>query len=139
MLYDVVYSGWPKFPKDHFQGELNCYHLRNVYSFFEEPGPFEGNTSHPILLVGNTAGKQASLSQLLFRLSDRGISRPCDTALGVGVIFDVGRRFSKLTNLQRKENGSRFPRFGGPNAGFRRSELKLQQCLFSFDIDMYLI
>ncbi|KIM42722.1 hypothetical protein M413DRAFT_444393 [Hebeloma cylindrosporum] len=29
--------GWPKFPKDHFQG------------------PFEGNTSHPILLVGNTA------------------------------------------------------------------------------------
>jgi pimeloyl-ACP methyl ester carboxylesterase len=30
-------AGWPKFPKDHFQG------------------PFEANTSHPILLVGNTA------------------------------------------------------------------------------------
>ncbi|KAF8960263.1 TAP-like protein-domain-containing protein, partial [Flammula alnicola] len=29
--------GWPKFPKDHFQG------------------PFEANTSHPILLIGNTA------------------------------------------------------------------------------------
>ncbi|KAJ3512917.1 hypothetical protein NLJ89_g3241 [Agrocybe chaxingu] len=29
--------GWPKFPKDHFQG------------------PFDSNTSHPILLVGNTA------------------------------------------------------------------------------------
>ncbi|KJA18191.1 hypothetical protein HYPSUDRAFT_45508 [Hypholoma sublateritium FD-334 SS-4] len=29
--------GWPKFPKDHFQG------------------PFVGNTSHPILLIGNTA------------------------------------------------------------------------------------
>lgn len=29
--------GWPKFPKNHFQG------------------PFVGNTSHPILLVGNTA------------------------------------------------------------------------------------
>ncbi|KAF8905789.1 TAP-like protein-domain-containing protein [Gymnopilus junonius] len=29
--------GWPRFPKDHFQG------------------PFEANTSHPILLVGNTA------------------------------------------------------------------------------------
>lgn len=101
-----MYSGWPKFPKDHFQGELNCSHLRYVYPFFEEPGPFEGNTSHPILLVGNTAGKQASLLQLLFRLGDRNISRPCDTALGVGVIFDVVvRRLSKLTNLpsaQRK-------------------------------------
>jgi hypothetical protein len=30
-------AGWPKFPKDHFQG------------------PFEANTSHPILLIGNTA------------------------------------------------------------------------------------
>ncbi|PPQ95846.1 hypothetical protein CVT26_015976 [Gymnopilus dilepis] len=29
--------GWPKFPKNHFQG------------------PFEANTSHPILLIGNTA------------------------------------------------------------------------------------
>jgi len=29
--------GWPKFPKDHFQG------------------PFKATTSHPILLVGNTA------------------------------------------------------------------------------------
>ncbi|KAF8959384.1 Alpha/Beta hydrolase protein [Flammula alnicola] len=29
--------GWPKFPKDHFQG------------------PFEANTSYPILLIGNTA------------------------------------------------------------------------------------
>ncbi|KAF9475282.1 hypothetical protein BDN70DRAFT_898293 [Pholiota conissans] len=29
--------GWPKFPKDHFQG------------------PFVANTSHPILLIGNTA------------------------------------------------------------------------------------
>jgi len=30
-------AGWPKFPKNHFQG------------------PFEANTSHPILLIGNTA------------------------------------------------------------------------------------
>ncbi|PPR04800.1 hypothetical protein CVT26_012973 [Gymnopilus dilepis] len=30
-------AGWPRFPKDHFQG------------------PFEANTSHPILLIGNTA------------------------------------------------------------------------------------
>ncbi|TFK35059.1 TAP-like protein-domain-containing protein [Crucibulum laeve] len=30
-------SGWPKFPKNHFQG------------------PFIANTSHPILLIGNTA------------------------------------------------------------------------------------
>jgi len=29
--------GWPKFPKDHFQG------------------PFVANTSHPLLLIGNTA------------------------------------------------------------------------------------
>jgi pimeloyl-ACP methyl ester carboxylesterase len=30
-------AGWPKFPKNHFHG------------------PFEANTSHPILLIGNTA------------------------------------------------------------------------------------
>ena len=35
-------------------------HLRNAYSRFGELGPFEGNTSHPILLVGNTAGKPTS-------------------------------------------------------------------------------
>ncbi|KAH9483248.1 Carboxylesterase A [Psilocybe cubensis] len=35
--FSCVYRGWPKFPKDHFQG------------------PFNTSTSHPILLIGNTA------------------------------------------------------------------------------------
>jgi hypothetical protein len=34
-----ILRNWPKFPKDHFQG------------------PFNASTSHPLLLVGNTAGE----------------------------------------------------------------------------------
>jgi len=38
-MLTIAFSGWPRFKKEHFQG------------------PFEGNTSHPILLIGNTAGE----------------------------------------------------------------------------------
>jgi len=44
------------------------------------------------------------------------------------------------TFLQCKESVSRFPRFNGSDTGFGRSELKLQLCLFLFNIDdIYLI
>jgi len=39
LIVIVASRGWPKFPKDHFQG------------------PFNAITSHPLLLIGNTAGK----------------------------------------------------------------------------------
>ena len=103
-LYGVMYSGWPKFPKDHFQGKFNCCRLRNAYSCLGEPGPSEGNTSHPILLVGNTAG-EPTLRRMLFKLSDHDILRPYDTVVGVSVILDDSNKLSKLTHLpsaQRK-------------------------------------
>ena len=54
-------SGWPKLPKKHFRGKFWFYsmivgvaHLKNA--ILQSEGPFEANTSHPILLIGNTAG-----------------------------------------------------------------------------------
>ena len=53
-------SGWPKFPKNNFRGKF----LVPFYDWsclsqklnLQLEGPFVANTSHPILLIGNTAG-----------------------------------------------------------------------------------
>jgi hypothetical protein len=48
-------SGWPKFPKNHFRGKLLVsFSMKELH--IQDEGPFEANTSHPILLIGNTAG-----------------------------------------------------------------------------------
>jgi hypothetical protein len=51
-------SGWPKFPKNHFQGKflVRFYDRSCLFSNLQPEGPFVANTSHPILLIGNTAG-----------------------------------------------------------------------------------
>ena len=62
MLTDNCHdSGWPKFPKNHFRGKFlvpfydrGGAHLYNLIQKAE--GPFEANTSHPVLLIGNKAG-----------------------------------------------------------------------------------
>lgn len=57
----LVGSGWPKFSKTQFRGQA-AFLLISVSELKIHiiPGPFEGKTSHPILLIGNTAGKSFS-------------------------------------------------------------------------------
>ena len=54
-------SGWPTFPKNTFRGKfLVPFYDRSCLSLkkrtLQPEGPFVANTSHPILLIGNTAG-----------------------------------------------------------------------------------
>jgi hypothetical protein len=49
-------SGWPEFPKNHFRGKPQVSFYERVAYLQQREGPFEANTSHPILLLANTAG-----------------------------------------------------------------------------------
>ena len=53
------FSGWPSLPKKFFRGTFDPQFI--PFSFNLCLGPLAGNTSHPILLIGNTAGRQLVL------------------------------------------------------------------------------
>lgn len=56
----IFCSGWPELPKTNFRGVF-VRNYRCEHDLSRHPtGPIAGNTSFPILLVGNTAGKTVS-------------------------------------------------------------------------------